>query len=77
MASCIVCGDKIEKDALRVAIEREVDAGGFTRTGAGYMHPGCVNNYDEELPDDLMDEIRANSLGLEDAELDELEDLIG
>lgn len=71
-SSCIVCGDKIEKGELRVAVEREVDAGGFSRKSAGYLHPACCVEYDE-LPDNLLDSIRANSTSLEDDQLDELE----
>ncbi|MCA9175151.1 MAG: hypothetical protein KDB14_11770 [Planctomycetales bacterium] len=71
-SSCIVCDGKIDKGALRIAIEREVDAGGFMRRGAGYLHPGCAMNY-EEIPDDLMEEVRANSPQLDPAELDEIE----
>ena len=75
-ASCIVCEEKIEKGALRVAIEREVDAGGFMRRSAGYLHPGCVKEY-EDVPDDVMESIRENSRQLEPAELDEIESGIG
>lgn len=76
-SSCIVCSEKIEKDELRVAIEREVDAGGFSRMGAGYMHPDCVGECEEDLPADLMDQIRDNSTSLEPKELDELEQQLG
>lgn len=75
-ASCIVCEEKIEKGALRVAVEREVDAGGFMRRSAGYMHPGCVMEY-EDVPDDVIELIRENSPQLEPQELDEIESGIG
>ena len=74
-ASCIVCDDKIAKGELRVAVEREVDAGGFSRRSAGYMHPACTSEY-EDLPDDLMASIRQNSPQLEAAELDQVESAI-
>ena len=71
-ASCIVCSDKIAKGDLRVAIEREVDAGGFTRTSAGYMHPPCAKDYDE-LPDDAIEQIKQNSPQLDPEEITEVE----
>ena len=74
-SSCIVCEDKIEKGALRVAIEREVDAGGFMRRGAGYMHLGCVTSYDD-IPDDIVELVRENSPQLDPEELDEIESAI-
>jgi poly [ADP-ribose] polymerase len=71
-ASCLVCADKILKDELRVAVEREVEAGEFARRSAGYLHPQCALQY-EEIPDDLMDQVREHSPQLDDAELDEIE----
>ena len=71
-ASCIVCSDKIAKGELRIAIEREVDAGGFSRRSAGYMHTQCASQCDE-LPDDAMEEIRQNSPQLDPGELDQVE----
>lgn len=70
-SSCLVCEEKIAKDDFRVAIEREIDAGGFSRTGAGYLHPACVREYDD-LPDDLEDGIRNNSTSLEDDQIEEI-----
>ncbi|MDP6442832.1 MAG: PARP-type zinc finger-containing protein [Pirellulaceae bacterium] len=74
-SSCQVCGEKIDKGELRIAVEREIDAGGFSRAGAGYLHPGCRGDYDD-LPDDLVEQMRANSTTLEDSELDALEELL-
>lgn len=62
-SSCLVCEEKIAKGEPRVAVEREIDAGGFTRSGAGYLHPACVAAYDD-APDDLADQLRENSLSM-------------
>lgn len=70
-SSCLVCTEKIAKDEPRVAIEREIDAGGFTRMGAGYLHPKCAMNY-AETPDDLADQLEANSLSLSAEQLSEV-----
>ena len=70
-SSCQVCETKIEKGEFRVAIEREIDAGGFTRMGAGYLHVNCAREY-EDTPDDLVDEIRRNSISLEESEIDDV-----
>jgi len=65
---CLHCREPIEKDALRVATERELEMG---RTGAGYLHPRCARAFveDPELPAAL----RRNSRGLGDADLAELD----
>lgn len=70
-SSCLACGEKIEKGALRVAVEREVDAGGMMRKSAGYLHPRCCSEY-EDLPDNLLEQLRANSSALTPEQLDEL-----
>ena len=71
-SGCLACGEKIAKGELRVAVEREVDAGGFARRGAGYLHPACCGEY-EDIPGDLMTSIRAHSTTMEDADFDRLE----
>ena len=79
-AKCIVCTEAIAKDAFRVAIEREVDTGGFTTKGAGYLHPACVASWaSENLPDadatgDFMAQVEANTRALS---ADEIKDVIG
>jgi len=70
-SSCIVCGDQIAKGTLRVAIEREVDAGGMTRMTAGYLHPGCASEC-EDAPDDLAEGIEENSISLDEDQLKEV-----
>lgn len=75
-SSCIVCGETIAKGAFRIAIEREIDAGGFTRMGAGYLHPACTAKSDD-VPDDLGEQIAANSTSLEPAELTEVQAALG
>lgn len=73
-SSCIACGEKIEKGNLRVAVETEVEAGGFARRGAGYLHPACACEHTEEDAEELMEKLKANSTGLGEAELGELEE---
>ena len=41
-AKCMQCSQAIEKDSLRVAVERELEVGMGMQTGAGYLHPACV-----------------------------------
>ncbi|MBL8953611.1 MAG: hypothetical protein JNK82_22740 [Myxococcaceae bacterium] len=67
---CIHCDEAIEKGALRVAVEREVDTGSFTRSGAGYLHPKCAveNTGDAEL----LVKVKLNSVGLSEADVAEL-----
>jgi len=69
-SKCIQCDEPIEKGALRVAVEREVDTGTFTRSGPGYLHPKCAveNTGDAEL----LAKVKANSQGLSEADATEL-----
>ncbi len=63
-ARCIQCSQPIEKDSIRIAIEREIDTGAMVTKGAGYMHPKCVVAYVEANggdKDDLVEGVRANS----------------
>jgi poly [ADP-ribose] polymerase len=63
-ARCLQCREAIDKDTLRVAIERELDTGTMVTRGAGYLHPKCVGAYLEATSGDkkvLLDGIRANS----------------
>ena len=41
-AKCIRCNEAIAKDSFRVAVEREIVTGAFTRMGAAYLHPACA-----------------------------------
>jgi poly [ADP-ribose] polymerase len=68
---CLACELTIEKGALRVAIEREVDTGSFVTKGAGYLHAKCAPEFVEE-PAGLLEEIRANSTALKAEDLAEL-----
>jgi poly [ADP-ribose] polymerase 1 len=70
-SKCLACDEPIEKGALRVAIEREVDTGSFMTKGAGYLHAGCA-------PDHVKDEalgtkLKANSRGLLPLDVEELD----
>lgn len=73
-SKCLHCKEPIEKGALRVATEREVEFGGMARPGAGYLHPKCAGEYLEE--EDLPAALRQNSRGLSDADFAELEELV-
>ncbi len=44
-AHCIVCEATIEKTALRVAVERDLEVGAMVTKGAAYLHPGCIAGY--------------------------------
>ncbi|MBA3465092.1 MAG: hypothetical protein H0T46_34480 [Deltaproteobacteria bacterium] len=44
-ARCMQCSTAIDKDSLRVAVEREIEVGSAVQTGAGYLHPACVTAY--------------------------------
>jgi hypothetical protein len=69
-SKCIECDEPIEKGKLRVAVEREVDTGSFTTTGAGYLHPACANaNTGDEA---LLEKVKANSPALNEADVTEL-----
>jgi hypothetical protein len=61
-STCLVCNEKLDKAALRVAIEREVDTGSFVQKGAGYLHPACAAKH-ESLVDvkDLLALLKLNS----------------
>jgi len=39
---CQECEQPIAKGELRVAVEREVETGSFTRKGAGVLHAACA-----------------------------------
>jgi hypothetical protein len=68
-SKCQQCEQPIEKGMLRVAIERELEAGGMARRGAGYLHPACaVENTGNP---DLLAVLKQNS-ALPEADLDEL-----
>jgi len=69
-STCIECERKIEKDELRIAIEREIETGSFMSRGAGYLHPACAVSH---LGDDaLAEKIRGNSTQLSPEELEQV-----
>lgn len=73
-AKCIQCRETLEKGQPRVAVERELDAGGMTRMGAGYLHPGCAAAYAEangQGPvEELVAGIRKHTTAITGEELD-------
>jgi hypothetical protein len=71
-ARCMQCEQAIEKGALRVAVERELEIGANVTRGAGYLHPGCVAANLENVGgsvDELIEGLRANSR-IPDGDLD-------
>jgi poly [ADP-ribose] polymerase len=63
-AKCIQCSQPIDKDSIRIAVEREIDTGGMVQKAARYMHPACVTANLEasgEDKDALLEGLRANS----------------
>jgi poly [ADP-ribose] polymerase len=69
-STCLQCRQPIEKGALRVATERELELGGMPRSGAGYLHPRCAPERLQRA--DLMEALRRNSRGLVEVDFDEL-----
>jgi hypothetical protein len=70
-ARCMQCQQAIEKDALRVAVEREIETGAMVTQSAGYLHPACAGAYVESKGGDraeLVEGVRQNSR-LADADL--------
>ena len=73
-SKCIQCDEAIGKGDWRVAVEREVDTGTFTRTGPGYLHPGCA--LEQTGDDGLLDKIKTNTPGITDADVTQLQQLM-
>ena len=72
---CMACEENIEKDTLRIAIEREVDTGTFKTKGPGYLHPMCAADYSGD--DAMFPKVKENSRELTKAQLEELETALG
>jgi hypothetical protein len=68
---CLQCREPIEKGALRVATERDLEYSAMQRASTGYLHPHCAAEFLQR--EDLMTALRANSRGLSDEDLGELE----
>jgi hypothetical protein len=63
-ARCMQCQQPIDKDSLRVAVEREIEVGATVTQGAGYLHPACAAAYIDAKggdPGELVDGVRTNS----------------
>lgn len=74
-ARCQGCGEAIPKDAIRVAIERDVERGMTITKAAGYLHPACAAAYVEEhggTHAELTEGLRKNTRDLTDDERDRL-----
>lgn len=74
-SKCLVCEAMIEKGELRVAIEREVDAGGMVNKSAGYLHPKCAPEGVEDA--ELLEKVKRNSRGLAAEDLAALAEALG
>lgn len=72
---CMACEENIEKDTLRVAVEREVDTGTFKTKGPGYLHPMCAADYSGD--DAMFPKVKENSRSLTQGQLEELETALG
>ena len=69
-SKCISCGEPIEKGALRVAIEQEVQTAGFMTKSARYLHPACAPTHEAFAEDpELGAKVKKNSRGLSEEEL--------
>jgi len=73
-ASCLACSEKIEKGDLRIAIETEVETGGFARKGSGFLHPACAPEHVDQDPVELFEKIKANTLNIDASEMDAIEE---
>jgi poly [ADP-ribose] polymerase len=63
-AKCMQCEQAIEKDSIRVAVEREIEVGAMVQRSAGYLHPKCVVANLEDTggsKDDMIAALRTNS----------------
>jgi hypothetical protein len=69
-SKCMHCEEPIEKDALRVAVVREVMVGAITTKGTGYLHPQCAPEFAHDPT--MLDQIKANSVGLAPLDLEQL-----
>jgi poly [ADP-ribose] polymerase len=74
-SKCMACEESIDKDTLRVAIEREVDTGTFKTKGAGYLHPMCAADFTGDKG--MFAKVKANSRDLSKDQLAELEAALG
>jgi poly [ADP-ribose] polymerase len=72
-STCLGCSEKIEKGALRIAVENEMDTGMFVRRGAGYLHAGCAVEHTGEEAAALFETIQGNSPNLSEQDLETLE----
>jgi poly [ADP-ribose] polymerase len=73
-SKCQHCHEVIEKGQLRVAVEREIEAGAMARAGVGYLHAACAVEYIED--ENLLATLRQNSRGLAEADFAELEQAV-
>lgn len=70
-AACAQCSEKIEKGAMRIAVQSDFEVGAFARKK--YLHPACALDHTGESAEELMEKIRTNSINLYDSELEAVE----
>lgn len=73
-SKCMQCDEAIEKGALRVAIEREVDTGSFVRKGPGYLHATCAKEHTGDA--ELFTNVKKNTPELTPMDLEELKQIL-
>lgn len=71
-ASCLGCQKPIAKDALRVAVERQVETPQGTMARPGYYHLACAKG----APSVSAESVIAHTPGLSDAQIGELRDAL-
>lgn len=53
-ARCVVCGEKIAKDSVRLGVERVHESAEFSGRITAWLHPGCQERCPElEMIEDL------------------------
>jgi hypothetical protein len=72
---CLQCEAVIAKGALRVAVQREVQAGAMVTQGPGYLHAACARAYVSD--ENLLETLRAHSPGLSAPDAAELAAALG
>lgn len=74
-SKCMQCDEAIEKGALRVVVERDVDTGTFVRKGPGYLHAACAKDYTGEAA--LLEQVKKNTPELTPTDVEELAKALG
>ena len=71
-SKCIECNTKIEKGDLRINVYIEPEEeGGFGKKG--FVHAACGSNYSNGDIDEMMGEIRTNSVNMQEPDYEKVE----